>query len=98
MMLYALLMTGAMLVPDAAPQPQSAPIARFYAGGFRSVRGFEFRSAEPLSERFYAGGFRSVRGFEFHGAEPAIERFYAGGFRSIRGFESRGIAPSGRNR
>jgi outer membrane translocation and assembly module TamA len=69
-MLYALLLTGSMLTAEAAPQPQLSPAERFYAGGFRSVRGFEFRSKGPALERFYAGGFRSIRGFDFPGVAP----------------------------
>jgi outer membrane translocation and assembly module TamA len=65
MMLYTLSVLGSMIAMDAAvPQPPATG-ERFYAGGFQSVRGFVFRSAEPSAARFYVGGFRSIRGFAF---------------------------------
>jgi len=71
MMLSALMLAGSLLAADASPEAQLVSVERFYAGGFRSVRGVEFHGVGPLRERYYAGGFRSARGFAFRGVGPS---------------------------
>jgi outer membrane translocation and assembly module TamA len=92
MMLYTLGVIGSMLVLEAAIPQLSASSDRFYAGGFQSVRGFEFRGAELPVTYVHAGGFDTVRGFEFRETAPVSGRFYAGGFRSLRGFQIQDVS------
>jgi outer membrane translocation and assembly module TamA len=93
-MRYTLAVIGSIVVLDAEIPEPPASSDRFYAGGFQSVRGFNFRGAALPIPQFHAGGFRSIRGFEFRETGPVSERFYAGGFPSLRGFQLRDVTPS----
>lgn len=67
MMLSTLTLIGSLLIAAATiPQPLASG-DRFFAGGFRSVRGFKVRGAVPPATRFHAGGFHSLRGFQWRG-------------------------------
>ena len=54
---------------------------RFYAGGFRSLRGFEFRGVGPFEDGLNVGGrFRWLNSVEYQVPVVASDRFYLVGF------------------
>ncbi|HBI46286.1 MAG TPA: hypothetical protein DDY78_26050, partial [Planctomycetales bacterium] len=63
---------------------------RFYAGGFRSIRGFEFRGVGPDVNGFKVGGdFQVLNSLEYQVPLVAKDAIYAVGFIDSGDVESR---------
>jgi outer membrane protein assembly complex protein YaeT len=61
--------------------PQTPVYERFYAGGFRSMRGFEFRGVGPATNGFETGGdFQFLNSLEYQIPILANDQLYAVAF------------------